>query len=242
MNKLGYTLLEVTLFMAISAALAVVAFVGLGPRLRNIRFTDSVRSLESNVTKNFAERVSGVNRRVGQASCTPNAQGILIVGSGTDSAGAAERCISNGVAAIFGLDDTDRVVYRNIISLRNPVSGCTEPENTLSRILQCHNATIVTSGPTPDTVYSYANGLNQVSDPTAFAFIIDPLGSTTHRLQITDTSVSGYSGLIGGPNFQLQTNLQDDFMACFAMSSRSAQFVFSNQSLTPAVAFDGECV
>lgn len=241
MNRRGYTLLEVTLFMAISAGLAVVAFVGLGPRLRNIRFTDSVRSLESNIAKNFSERVNGVNNRTSPASCTLNGSNDIVLNNGTNEAGSTENCVNNGLVAIFRYSGANQVVYRTIVSLRKPRAGCVDPGTPIEMLLQCHSATMVNSPLAPDASYSYVHGLTQSSNHTGFAYLIDPNSGATYRLQITDTLSGGYSGRMSASNFTRVTAVTSSFPLCFNLGSRQARFTFSNQSLTPRVQFNQGC-
>ena len=69
MNTKGFTLLEVSLFLAVSGALGLIAFVGLGPRLRNVRFTQSIRLIESTINAQFAASQSGQNNRPANFIC-----------------------------------------------------------------------------------------------------------------------------------------------------------------------------
>ena len=78
MNKRGFTLLEVALFFSITGLLALVAFAGLGPRLRNVRFTDATRTLEASVQQELSNYQFGVNQRESNINCMPGASGPVV--------------------------------------------------------------------------------------------------------------------------------------------------------------------
>lgn len=65
----GFTIIETTLFLAISAALVLVAILGTGSVIRSVRFTDSMRSTQAFVQSEYAEILNGVNPRDAAAIC-----------------------------------------------------------------------------------------------------------------------------------------------------------------------------
>lgn len=72
-RQAGYTIVEITLFMAITGLLFVIAVLGTGNTIRSVRFTDSGRSLEAYVQKQYDDIVSGLNNRSDQVSCNAGA-------------------------------------------------------------------------------------------------------------------------------------------------------------------------
>ncbi|HEX6462363.1 MAG TPA: hypothetical protein VFZ58_03805 [Candidatus Saccharimonadales bacterium] len=65
----GYTLVEVSLFLAISGLLFIIAIVGTGSVMRSIRFTDTGRSTHAYIQKQYDEILNGVNPRDNQQIC-----------------------------------------------------------------------------------------------------------------------------------------------------------------------------
>lgn len=60
-NAAGFTLVEVVLFLALSALFLLIAFTGLVGRSQNVQFTDSIRSLEGFMQKQISDVRNGVN-------------------------------------------------------------------------------------------------------------------------------------------------------------------------------------
>ncbi len=92
----GYTIIEVSLFLGVSALLLVMAMVGTGLSIRTTRFTDSTRSLHSYVQQQYDDLLNGVNSRVGTEACN----------SGTVNTGSAQtpgtsNCIYMGKLLVF---------------------------------------------------------------------------------------------------------------------------------------------
>lgn len=69
-NQAGYTIIEVTLFLAVSGLLVLVAIIGTGNTIRASRFTDSSRTLHAYIQKQYDDILNGVNSRAGQERCT----------------------------------------------------------------------------------------------------------------------------------------------------------------------------
>ncbi|HEX4662008.1 MAG TPA: prepilin-type N-terminal cleavage/methylation domain-containing protein [Candidatus Saccharimonadales bacterium] len=65
----GFTVIEVTIFVAISGLLLSVALLGTGGTIRSVRFSDSVRSLQSYFQTQYDQIINGVNPRTGQEVC-----------------------------------------------------------------------------------------------------------------------------------------------------------------------------
>lgn len=68
-RQAGFTIIEITLFMAITGLLFTIAMLGIGNSIRTVRFTDSGRSLETYVQKQYDDIVNGLNDRSDQVSC-----------------------------------------------------------------------------------------------------------------------------------------------------------------------------
>lgn len=66
----GFTVIEVMLFLGISGMLFLIALLGTGATIRSVRFTDSGRSLEAYVQKQYDDIVNGLNQRDSNITCT----------------------------------------------------------------------------------------------------------------------------------------------------------------------------
>lgn len=60
-NQKGFTIIEVVLFLALSAMFLLIAFTGISGRTRDVQYTDSMRSLESFFISQRDSITKGVN-------------------------------------------------------------------------------------------------------------------------------------------------------------------------------------
>lgn len=93
-NKHGFTIIEVMLFLAISAALTVGVLVGAGTAISQQRYRDSVNSLASFLQEQYSEVTSVRNDRNVDWTCTA-AAGPVAAPSGGVSRGATD-CVLLG--------------------------------------------------------------------------------------------------------------------------------------------------
>ncbi len=94
-RQAGYTIIELSLFLGISALLFTIAIFATGNTMRNARFTDSVRSLEAYVQKQYDDIINGVNPRTNEVTCTGG-----VVSSGTQNPGTS-NCLLVGKLLLF---------------------------------------------------------------------------------------------------------------------------------------------
>lgn len=114
----GFTLIEVMLFLAITGLLFLIGFFGTTFQIRNVRFTDSMRSLHSNLQKQYTLVATGANPRDVSATCT-NPGGALgtppTFGTGTaaanDTAGDAGGCVLLGKLVKLSPDNSNLTSY-----------------------------------------------------------------------------------------------------------------------------------
>lgn len=95
-HQVGYTIVEVSLFMAISGLLLSIAIVGTANTIRTFRFTDSGRSLSAFVQKQYDNVLNGVNSRTTPLACENS-----IVGSGTAKNPGTGNCLLMGKLLLF---------------------------------------------------------------------------------------------------------------------------------------------
>lgn len=232
MNKRGFTLLEVALFFAITGLLALIAFAGLGPRLRNVRFTDAVRTLESTTQRQLSDFQAGVNSRPANIECTVAGGTLSLTEAGVGkTAGSSADCIINGRVALFS---EDRARFYPVVSVRKIVSACAA-HPTYGELF-CYNPTIVGyDGSVSES--SYNNGLRK-TDPAgdvALLYLQDPNGTET-RLMTLNASVilPDNASTISSANVG---NSPAGF--CVELSGRSAKLEYNENGLKPTITFEG---
>lgn len=242
-NKTGFTLLEVTLFLAIASFLSIIAVIGLAPRIRNVRFTGAVRDLEKNLVAQFTGQTSGQNTRTNIASCTVSGS-MIVVSSPTGSSivpGAANNCVINGLVAVIDRDAPDRITYRQIVSLRLPNGTCSL--SGFDKIESCHEATILNGTPAGSVnTYNYINGLEQtpaLANSLGAGYVQDPNGTAIYQFQLSSTAASLPAGALAGLNPNTAENAS--FNVCYGLGGRQAKFSFTNRSLKPNVMINEGC-
>lgn len=99
-RQAGYTVIELSLFLGISALLFTVAIFATGATIHNARFTDSGRSLEAYIQKQYDDITNGVNPRAGDISCTSGT-----VSSGTQTPGTS-NCLLVGKLLLFQVNSS----------------------------------------------------------------------------------------------------------------------------------------
>lgn len=99
-EQAGFTIIEVTLFLAISGLLLMIAFAFTGSTLQNMRFTDTTKSLQSFLQQQYTKVQTN-----SQAFSVPEGSTITCVASGapsiqtgTRSVGSSQSCILLGSA------------------------------------------------------------------------------------------------------------------------------------------------
>lgn len=102
----GYTIIEVSLFLGISALLLTMALAGTGLSIRNTRFTDSTRSLHAFVQQQYDDLLNGVNSRFGNEACNSGS-----VTSGTSQVPGTSNCLYMGRLIVFPQGSSDLRVY-----------------------------------------------------------------------------------------------------------------------------------
>lgn len=242
LNEQGYTLLEVTLFLAISGLLALVAFIGLGPRLRNVRFTEAVRSLESSIQRNLAESNLGSRQMSSQITCQPADSGgglsIQRDQPGGSQSGATGSCVLNGRVAII---EQGNITYREIVSLRESAECAVG--SAFQAIAECHRATVLSNDQQSPITHNYNNGVQAISGlPSSavqgYGYVVHPADGSRIIFRYQQPDSTG-GGILLSEATEVETNPSSSLDVCYALSSRRAQITFSNQTLTPIVNFEG---
>ena len=268
-NKAGYTLVEVTLFLALSSMLSLIAFVGLGPRLRNVRFTSGMRTINDVITKQSANLDVGFNSGSDRFSCTTsgsgaNARPVIVdpatVNGSSGATGSSAACVINGKAFYF---QANRLTTYYITSLTKPRQGCITPTISDLDRLMCYApyafngdtkppAAVQTNYPNGITFSRSASGGDPKTDGSqAFGYIIDPDTNVRYQfvygLTHSDnwTNNSRDPGSWGG----FQQLGKDDLALnqtktyCFGLSGRVAGIRITPDTTVPVLSFeDSACL
>ncbi len=102
----GFTIIEISLFLGISALLLAVALVGTGLSIRTTRFTDSTRSLHAYVQQQYDELLNGVNARFGTEACNSGT-----ISTGSNQTPGTSNCLLMGRLIVFSQDATNVTTY-----------------------------------------------------------------------------------------------------------------------------------
>jgi type II secretory pathway pseudopilin PulG len=89
----GFTIVEVSLFLAISGLLVLIALIGTGSSIQTTRFSDTGRSTHAYLQKQYDNLLNGVNSRPGQEQCSGS-----IVDSTSNQSPGTSNCLLLGKA------------------------------------------------------------------------------------------------------------------------------------------------
>lgn len=248
MNKQGYTLLEVTLFMAISGLLALIAMTSLGPRFRNVRFTSGMRELQTAVSKNAGDLTKGVNARSGTVRCqsAPPAGGgtnAPSINTSSSAAGSSEACVVNGRLFLF---ESDKLTTYTITSLREPTTaGCANSTSTdaeakkFQDLVSCYRPSLLSQPPINQAPYQSGitytktegnntfdytwKGLGYLIDPAtnqSYAFIYKPNTAPCNPATCSQILTNQTALHKGGDGSGSIVSYKPSF--CFSLGSRYA--------------------
>lgn len=130
MGQDGFTIIETTLFLAISAALVTVAILGTGTLIQSIRFSDSVRSTHAYIQSQYDEILNGVNPRGAATICDAV--------SGVDVEPGASDCLLLGKLINFDIGtsslQTHYVISSTIPNLSDPTVAELSDEELITKV------------------------------------------------------------------------------------------------------------
>lgn len=99
----GFTIIEISIFLAITGLMMAMAFAGTQALVNNTRFNDTTRSLESFVQNQFEEVRNGVNSRDGSETCTTG----VVTDGGSSTPGTTDNCLLLGKVIYFAPDSAE---------------------------------------------------------------------------------------------------------------------------------------
>ena len=108
-RQAGFTIVEISLFMAITGLLFMIAIAGTGNAVRSFRFTDSGRSLEAFMQKQYDDILNGFNNRSSTVSCSGGT-----IDTSVSQAVGSSNCLLMGKLVLFRTNDPNVTVY-NVI-------------------------------------------------------------------------------------------------------------------------------
>lgn len=197
----GFTIIEVMLFLAISAMLMTMAIIGSGEMAKRTRFTASVDGLHSTIQRQYEEIVSGVNSRGPLGACAgantygvPGTGNCLLLGRVLTMSGgapaAANTVMSRYITAVPQGEDGS--VLQNIQRASNmTVRNANSQDYELPWGATIRAVRRIDGGPQPTLVNN-------------IAFIRDPKGS-----QIMPFYFNSPSSDVGNVRSALLTALTD---------------------------------
>lgn len=105
-RQAGYTIVEITLFLAISAMLFMIALIGTGNTMRTTRFVDSGRSLTAFVQRQYDAIINGLNTRPGTEQCSGGT-----VTTGSSQTPGTSDCLLMGQLLVFAQNSSTITLY-----------------------------------------------------------------------------------------------------------------------------------
>lgn len=119
-DESGFTIIEVTLFLAVSGLLLLMVFLGTGSLAARQRFTDTTDSLHAYIQSQYDEVVNGVNVRTLNTECN---------GVSNANAGTSVDCLLLGKVLSF---DGSTITSQYIISTQKLTGAETSDRERLS--------------------------------------------------------------------------------------------------------------
>lgn len=104
----GYTIIEVMIFLVVTATLFISAMAVFNGRQARTEYTQAVRETDQRILTVINEVGSGNFPDQGNFSCTSSSSGTVIDVSGSEEQGSNESCIFVGKLMHFGIDGDER--------------------------------------------------------------------------------------------------------------------------------------
>jgi len=201
----GFSIIELSIFLAVSGLLLLIAFAGTTTTIATIRFKDSVNTVQSRLQQQYNDILSGVNPRSGNEACVASQ-----VTSGSQAPGRSD-CLLLGKIVTFQKDKNDfreyYVVGSEPASLASGLSA--------DQILAAYKPTVVTSSGVEDfeipwgaTVYGTCRNPNAATNacpasPRAvdsYLLLRSPLSGEIKAYTFQSNNLSGGAGAAIAPS------------------------------------------
>jgi len=124
-RQAGFTIVEISLFMAITGLLLMIALIGTGNTIRTFRFTDTSWSLEAFAQKQYDDIVNGLNNRSDSISCNAG-----VITTTTGQTVGSSNCLLMGKLLVFRQASSIVNIY-NVIGSEPTAVDYSQSDNTL---------------------------------------------------------------------------------------------------------------
>lgn len=171
----GFTVIEVTIFLALTAMLFLIAFFGTGVFVSQSRFSDGMRRMESYLQAQYEEVVSGVNPRDSTVTC---ASGTSTVVPGASSPGTT-NCVLLGKLILFTAG-SDSIQSYYVVGMNSQSYSTTDPVTTIIASLapRAADSTNVSTFESPWGIrYVQGKRASSGGPMNAIAFLRSPVSS-----------------------------------------------------------------
>ncbi|HSW81232.1 MAG TPA: hypothetical protein VLG40_02440 [Candidatus Saccharimonas sp.] len=157
----GFTVIEISLFLAFTGMLFLIAIIGTGNTLRTVRFGDSGHSLQAFVQRQYDDIINGLNSRLGNENCSAG-----VVTNGANQTPGTSDCLLIGRLLVF-VPNSATVTQYDVIG--------TEPANldytqSDAQLISAYHPQVVTASQvaTFDIPWgAYVMGTKRLSDSQA---------------------------------------------------------------------------
>ena len=115
----GFTIIELTIFVAMSALLLLVGFSAVSGRTSEAQFTDSVRTVQSQLQRNLGSVGVGLNLRSDDLGCSaagPSGEINIDTGVGQEGIGQSRDCVANATLIGFMSDSPEGYTIEAVAS------------------------------------------------------------------------------------------------------------------------------
>jgi type II secretory pathway pseudopilin PulG len=102
----GFTIIEISLFLAMTGLLFLIAIIGTGGTIRTVRFSDSGHSLVAYIQRQYDDIINGFNGRQGTETCSAG-----VVTNGANQTPGTSDCLLIGRLLVFKVDSPTITQY-----------------------------------------------------------------------------------------------------------------------------------
>ena len=224
-SQRGFTILEVTLFLAISGMLLLVAVTGVNGSIRTNRMADTTKSLESYIETQISEVRSGVMKQQVDASnklsCPTQSKPIAT----PQFPGSSDVCIVMGRLLVFTTGAGSSVKVYNITGELTPNTTCqATAANNIERLRQYCPKVVETSTVSDRYVPEWSstilatsgflkNGFKQQLDRVAI--LRDPTSESVYVISYDDIANMPLTGVYSLPaSYVVPENVNQKGVIC----------------------------
>lgn len=242
-RQAGFTIVEITLFMAITGLLFAIAIAGTGNTIRTFRFTDSGRSVEAFVQKQYDDILNGFNNRSSSVSCSSGT-----IDTTVNQAVGSSNCLLMGKLIVFRANNSDVSIY-NVVGSEPGSVNYNQSDEVMVTIFQPKTVTTTAVGTYTIPWGAKPTGFKRLDDNVAangLLLIRSPKSSRilSYTFAISAAVPTDLTSTVANPaNRSKATNVCIKSSDGFGLPARLAISGGSSQSVTTMVfnAADTDC-